>query len=767
MQLICDELRNLLHYDRVMMYQFHEDQHGEVMAESFSQFAKDAYMGLHFPSTDIPQANRAIFMTMRSRMIADVAAEASKVMQSARMNNDILLGASQLRGVSGCHGQYLSNMGVKATLVLSIIVNETQARVEVRSHGDDDDDGGWSFSRTRGHRRPRVRPKEKLWGLIVCHHYQCPHRVAYYQRSAAEFLVRVFASQLGRTLQKQHQRLERLLLRQQAIICSCLKFVADAEAGNSPPDHIPKMIASVLCTTPGSTALPLVANATGAAIILGDTLGLVGNCPDIEEIKKLVAWMQSTGAAQGLKDIGDTSTFSSGRRLPLGGMWSTHCLLNEGFPGAEALSENASGVLALDVALLDLPRYDGRYGHVYGAPGSNVDANSNVTPRNPQESDRQSSEDVADETMARSLDSAYSQNTVQPAVLIWFRGESVAEEAWAGDVKAPQARHQGAEMSPRESFKAVRKMLRCQSVPWEALEKNSATNMQLLFRDTMSSREQGILSSSIMATLGQRIETNSGGLGCDNDEQFRAAAEKLRTIIGTADLPMMRVNSDLIISEHNSCAGLILVGANRSAVGLTLMDFLEPNSANIMEVTMRNVVSEMIVPKPMLLRFKPPGAAGMSAVLQRMEAETRGDVDAFESSTYEMLVFWQLSLNNTTGKLSGVVLTGRDMGTHNSIMRSLEFSNLTESAGMSVQTSVYGDQHNQDPHGSISSIIANAVVPVASIDSCGRVEHWNTRMEFVTGLDRKQAEGQLLLGDLFGSKVSFVFVYSMHVHKPR
>ena len=76
-RLVVDELRKLLGYDRCMMYRFHEDQHGEVVAESYSKYASDAFEGLHFPATDIPQANRAIFMSMRSRMIADVAAAAS------------------------------------------------------------------------------------------------------------------------------------------------------------------------------------------------------------------------------------------------------------------------------------------------------------------------------------------------------------------------------------------------------------------------------------------------------------------------------------------------------------------------------------------------------------------------------------------------------------------------------------------------------------------------------------------------------------------
>ena len=61
-------------------------------------------------------------MSMRSRMIADVSGPASKVRQCKRTPDDILLSYSQLRGISGCHAQYLSNMGVKATLVVSVVV---------------------------------------------------------------------------------------------------------------------------------------------------------------------------------------------------------------------------------------------------------------------------------------------------------------------------------------------------------------------------------------------------------------------------------------------------------------------------------------------------------------------------------------------------------------------------------------------------------------------------------------------------------------------
>ena len=74
-------------------------------------------------------------------------------------------------------------MGVKATLVFSVVVSDPAPRSVARRGGRSAPDAA------------ATKPKEKLWGLIVCHHYQGPHRVPYYQRSAAEFLVRIFALQ--------------------------------------------------------------------------------------------------------------------------------------------------------------------------------------------------------------------------------------------------------------------------------------------------------------------------------------------------------------------------------------------------------------------------------------------------------------------------------------------------------------------------------------------------------------------------------------------
>lgn len=331
---------------------------------------------------------------------------------------------------------------------------------------------------------------------------------------------------------------------------------------------------------------------------------------------------------------------------------------------------------------------------------------------------------------------------LQPtAVLVWFRGENVKEEAWAGDIRKAQARHQGVEMSPRESFKAIQEVLRCESIPWEVHEKSSAAAMQLMIRDTIGMCQQGQLSSRIMETL-EHSAALYGNCGRGDANEFNTVAEELRTIIGTADIPVIKVNADLVISEHNKYAASLLMGPNRSAVGLTVTEFLEPNSVNVMQVTMRSAIAETVVePKPMMLRFKLPGAGGKSAEQQLVEARKRAEEDIFTTHYREMLFFPQLRWGSS-GQIMGIVLTGRDMSTHKSVMRSLEYASDTR------------DHTDEADHeDDLQNVIANAIVPVASIDCNGRVAHWNALMEFATGLSRKQAEGKLLVGELLGSKV--------------
>ena len=682
-RLVVDELRELLGYDRCMMYRFHEDQHGEVVAESYSKFASDAFEGLHFPATDIPQANRAIFMSMRSRMIADVAAAASKVRRSVRLCDDILLGSSQLRGVSGCHGQYLSNMGVKATLVMSVVV---AAR--------DPADG--------------KKTTEKLWGLVVCHHYQGPRRVPYYQRSAAEFLVRVFALELGRSVERERRELERALRGARDVVVSCLKYVEDVGCR---PEHLAQTLGAVVCTEPASAALPRVANATGAALVMGDAVLRVGACPSAEDVVALAEWVAGADAEVSNLADGASALSTQRRRLVAGGTWCTDSLLREGFDRAEGMREAASGVIVADAAPATVSAYDGGAGLASSSPST--------------------------ASLASVSDAGGAGGAAEPVTLVWFRGERLREESWAGGKRAAPARHKGVEMTPRESFAAVKEVLRGESEPWSAEELASASDMRGLVRDVVRACRRGRFSHRAQSSLDAVV----GAFG-DGDGRFAGVADELRTIVGTADLPVIKLDPEMRITEHNNFAATLLAGSGRSVVGEKLEDFLEPDSRGAVADEYRAAVRASRAPRPTLLKFKPRGGEGVVSGGGGGEGSAEGtagnaadgsaSVSGGERAYRATLAFPQFK-RDPGGEPAGMVLTGRDLGSFRATMRALSLADPCDDAG-------------------IRTVVSGAVVPVASVDAGGRVEDWNALMEFATGATAADAAGKLLLGELFGDE---------------
>jgi light-regulated signal transduction histidine kinase (bacteriophytochrome) len=121
------EVRTFLGTDRVKIYRFHEDESGEVIAESINHQQLPSLLGHNFPAEDIPEAARHLFLTARMRSIVDVRAQ--KIGVSPPLNADV-----QFRSVDPCHVDYLTAMGVQSSLVVPIL------------------DG------------------ERLWGLLVSHH---------------------------------------------------------------------------------------------------------------------------------------------------------------------------------------------------------------------------------------------------------------------------------------------------------------------------------------------------------------------------------------------------------------------------------------------------------------------------------------------------------------------------------------------------------------------------------------------------------------------
>jgi len=149
-------LRGLTGFDRVMIYRFDDDGAGEVVAESING-GVDSFRGLHFPSSDIPAQARRLYTRNLLRIISDVDDPTVPIHPAAGPNGDPLdLSMSGLRAVSPIHIEYLQNMGVKASMSVSIM------------------------------RRGR------LWGLIACHHY-VPLVLSYSVRTASELFGEFFA----------------------------------------------------------------------------------------------------------------------------------------------------------------------------------------------------------------------------------------------------------------------------------------------------------------------------------------------------------------------------------------------------------------------------------------------------------------------------------------------------------------------------------------------------------------------------------------------
>ena len=124
---LCDALMDCMGaYDRVMVYRFAPDDSGEVIYESVRDTSKikSSYLNFRFPARDIPPRARELFKRNGVRYIANSHAPGVRIVGDYVEGNTIDLSMSALRATVGCHLMYLKNMGVKASLVVAIIVED-------------------------------------------------------------------------------------------------------------------------------------------------------------------------------------------------------------------------------------------------------------------------------------------------------------------------------------------------------------------------------------------------------------------------------------------------------------------------------------------------------------------------------------------------------------------------------------------------------------------------------------------------------------------
>ncbi|MBS8259821.1 hybrid sensor histidine kinase/response regulator [Roseibium polysiphoniae] len=171
------QVRAVTDFDRVMVYRFMDDGSGQVVAESRAP-GVDSFLGLRYPASDIPVQARQLYIRNQFRIISDVNGKVARIVPAITTTGEPLdLSLSVLRSVSEIHLEYLRNMGVGASLSISIIV-----------------DG-------------------RLWGLFACHHYS-PKQMSFDRRTTAELFSQMFSRDLARRLQDEvlnHEERARVL----------------------------------------------------------------------------------------------------------------------------------------------------------------------------------------------------------------------------------------------------------------------------------------------------------------------------------------------------------------------------------------------------------------------------------------------------------------------------------------------------------------------------------------------------------------------------
>ncbi|UZQ54570.1 ATP-binding protein [Trichothermofontia sichuanensis B231] len=238
-QVAAQEVQKITGFDRVMIYRFDEQKNGEVIVDEKREDL-ESWLHLHYPAADIPRRARSLYQRRWIRLIPDVNYQPAALFPvNYPLNNTPLdLSDAILRSVSPIHIEYLKNMGVRATLNISLL-----------KAGD-------------------------LWGLIACHHYS-PRYIPYQLSLACEFLGQVMSMELA-AKEAMADVDYRMFLK--SLPGQFLEWMAtEANFIDGLTQHQP-------------TLLELV-RAQGAAICFDDRITTIGETPTVAQIQQLRTWL--------------------------------------------------------------------------------------------------------------------------------------------------------------------------------------------------------------------------------------------------------------------------------------------------------------------------------------------------------------------------------------------------------------------------------------------------------------------------------------------
>ncbi len=248
---LADEIRRITGYERVIVYRFDAEQDGDVVAESLSSDWGKSLFGLHFPAADIPAQARALYRVSRERWVPTSHYDPVPIVNRDGMFLDLDLTFSSYRSLSPVHRKYQENLGVDASLSISILDGDT------------------------------------LWGLLVAHHRK-PHVVPCHRRAQASSYVDAFAlCQTGFRRREQRDG-QKILARKHADL---LRQLAQADDLVSALTSGPMDMVQLFKGCGGAAVVMLDAQDRPSALPLGQT-------PPAEAIIHLAAWVRGTTREQ-------------------------------------------------------------------------------------------------------------------------------------------------------------------------------------------------------------------------------------------------------------------------------------------------------------------------------------------------------------------------------------------------------------------------------------------------------------------------------------
>jgi chemotaxis family two-component system sensor kinase Cph1 len=233
------EIKKIILYDRVMIYKFGEDGHGEVVAEVKNDDL-EPFMGLHYPASDIPKQARELYKINLTRIIADINSESSAIITHQQDGAPLDLTHSALRAVSPIHIQYLKNMGVGSSFSISLI-----------AHGE-------------------------LWGLIACHNYS-PRFINYKARDASKLIGQILSSAL------EYRQDEEDIEKQAKLNAAAAELANYIEKENYIGDAL----------TTKNITIKDITTAAGAALVFDNHVTTVGITPDPDQVNDIVKWLKT------------------------------------------------------------------------------------------------------------------------------------------------------------------------------------------------------------------------------------------------------------------------------------------------------------------------------------------------------------------------------------------------------------------------------------------------------------------------------------------